>query len=74
MAEITDPRGNAVFPLTQLIIDLQKASMSRRMAADPARTAAHYGVREDHARFYITEARRCNDIWPIRESRHGKKR
>jgi hypothetical protein len=61
------------FSLTRLICDLMEASMQRRVAADPAAIAAHYGVKPEHADFILREARRANETWPIKGGRHGKR-
>ncbi len=44
-------------PLTRLLIDLDKADTTRLAKADPARMAAHYGLRVDVVREYLRLAR-----------------
>jgi hypothetical protein len=61
--------GNVSFPLTKLIIDLMKATPARRAKAEPERVAKKYGVPVATAKFYIDEARRTHEVWPIKETR-----
>ena len=41
--------------LTPFIVAMMKAPRDKLAGADIAKTAAKYGVREDHARFYIQQ-------------------
>jgi hypothetical protein len=66
MSDADTPSPRVDFPLTRLIRDLHSASTARRLAADPEKTAAHYGIPVDRARFYITQAQRDLDVWPIK--------
>jgi hypothetical protein len=63
------PKGAEPWPLTQLICDLMKVSLARRLKAEPERVAKKYGIPVEQARFYIAEAVRTEEVWPIKEQR-----
>lgn len=41
--------------LTPFLLNMMKAPRDKIAGADIARIAAKYGIREDHARFYINQ-------------------
>ena len=53
-------------PLTQFVIALHKMTPAQRLRADPAKAAARYGIREDWAAWWIGEAIKAGEVWPVR--------
>lgn len=50
------------FPLTQLMLDMQAVPGDKLKQTDAAAMARFYGVREDHARFYLNEEIRMRAV------------
>lgn len=53
-------------PLTNFIVALYKMTPAQRLEASAAKAAARYGLPRDLCQWWITEAQRNPDRWPIR--------
>ena len=53
------------FPLTTFVVALMKMEPAQRMKASAERAATRYGIRQDWAQWWIDEARRTNEVWPL---------
>jgi hypothetical protein len=63
-APIGQPSG-----LSRFIVDLMKMKVADRMKASAEKAAKRYGIRQDWADWWIGGARRCEDVWPMRNGR-----
>lgn len=52
--------------LTRFIVDLMKMSPDNRAKASAEKAAERYGIRQDWADWWINEARRSDEVWPVR--------
>lgn len=62
---MSSPIESTAPPLTQFIVDLMKMQPADRMKASPERAAQRYGIRQDWAEWWINEARKTDETWPI---------
>lgn len=53
-------------PLTDFIVALYKMTPEQRRSASAQRAAERYGLTSDLCQWWITEAQRTQDHWPIR--------
>jgi hypothetical protein len=58
-----------VSPLTKFICALYKRSLAERMTSDPQKAADGYGLPLKLTSWWITQARQCEEQWPIRGGR-----
>jgi hypothetical protein len=57
------------FPLTRFIVSLMKRTHAERMAADPQKAADGYDLPLAVTTYWITEARRSHEVWPLKTRR-----
>jgi hypothetical protein len=60
---------NLQFPLTRFIVALMKRNHEQRMAADPQKAADGYGLPLAVTTYWIEEARRSHEVWPLKTRR-----
>jgi hypothetical protein len=53
-------------PRTDFLVALFKMTPEQRANASPEKAAARYGIDEAYCRFYIGEARRTTDRFPMK--------
>lgn len=66
---MSDPIASTAPPLTRFIVDLMKMKPEDRMKASAERAARRYGIRQDWAQWWIEEARKTDETWPLKTGR-----
>jgi len=60
------PQRKYAFPLTSFIIALYKMTPEQRARASAERAAERYGLPVDRCQWWIDEARKTLDQWPMK--------
>jgi hypothetical protein len=61
------PQQRYVFPLQSFIVALYQMTPEQRLNASAERAAERYGLDVERCRWWIEEARKCNDVWPMKQ-------
>ena len=56
-------------PLTRFICQLMKKTQAERLVADPVKAAEGFNLPLETTTWWINEARRTNEVWPVKTRR-----